>query len=99
RAGRSADGYPRLAHAVQETAQLVDPCGDAGRAAGDIRAWLAGRPFARGGQHGDQQRGLLARELARADAEVMARGGLGAIDAVAPFNDVEIDLHDPPLGP
>ena len=44
-----------------------------------------------------EARGGLGPERRGARVEVMARGGLGAEHALAPFDDVQVDLQDPAL--
>src|SRR5579862_1636826 len=41
-----------------------------------------------------QPRRLVCVEIGRARMEVGARSGLGAVDAVAPLDDVEVQLED-----
>ena len=50
------------------------------------------------GQHGRQQRGLVAGEIAGRLAKGVAAAGLDAEFAVrAPFGDIEVDFQNPPL--
>src|SRR3569623_620838 len=49
------------------------------------------------GQHGGALRSLLCARCRRADAEVVSSRGCGADHAVAPLDDVEINLEDAPL--
>src|SRR5262249_5505525 len=62
-------------------------------AAQDIAAGSARRPSPWIGQHRREACGLLARKGGGAFVEVIVRGLLGAVDARAPFDDVQIDLH------
>src|SRR6266513_1852751 len=67
--------------------------------------YLARQPFrvrrafvmTRIGRHRGQPRRLLGVQLAGADAEVMACGRLAAENAIAPLDDVEVELEDAPL--
>ena len=59
----------------------------------------AGVALDRVGQRRRQQRRLARVELARPFVEVALRGRLDAVDAVAPFGDVEIDLDRARLRP
>lgn len=83
-------------------ARTIDsPCGprDLAGAPRHIGTWLGRPPFQRAGQDRRQPRRLGRRQLRRADAEILPGGRLGAIDARAPFDGVQIDLHDPRLAP
>src|SRR5262245_59756785 len=46
---------------------------------------------------GGKQRRLLRGYVSRARTEIRARGGLRAVDTIAPFDDVEIQLENPRL--
>ena len=63
------------------------------------RAWRSGVASARTGQGGRKQARLRAGQRGRRDSEMMAGGGLGAVNAGSPFGDVQIDLDDPLLRP
>src|SRR5690606_31716812 len=53
----------------------------------------------RAGKHRGERGGFVAREAARRFAEEVLRGGFHAIDAVAEFGDVQVDLEDALLRP
>jgi hypothetical protein len=87
-------------HASRPSARIVAaPSRIDGRAFAYEGAGLARRPILRRGQDGGQTRGLFGGEVARLDAEMMARGGLGAEDAFVELRHVEVDLENAPLGP
>ncbi len=52
---------------------------------------------ARGGQHDGQPCGLRRAEAGGAGVKVGLRGGFGAVDAVAPFHAVEVNLQNAAL--
>src|SRR5215207_4364475 len=61
--------------------------------------WPACVADPRVGQGCGEERRLATGEIARALAEVAPRRRLGTEDAVAPFGNVEIHLHDAALAP
>ena len=70
-------------------------CARAMRRVSAARDWR--RRALRRGQDGGKPRRLHRRKLCRGDAEIVLRGRRGAVDAGPPFDDVQVDLHDPPL--
>src|SRR6185503_3947230 len=58
----------------------------------------AGVPGMRAGEGGGQLGGLAVGEPRGRAVVVVARGRLGAVDAVAELHHVEVDLQDAPLG-
>src|SRR5438132_8005662 len=70
---------------------------DLERALHQRRRRAPGIPLARRRQHGGQQRSFLRQQEGGRFPEPDARGRVGAVDSVAPFDHIQVQLQDPPL--
>ena len=91
----SDDAWRRTSGSPSPRAPPLPACGRGWcRRAPRDRPWGAPAARPRVRQHGRQQRRLTWAELRRVPAEMRPRRRLCAIDAAAPFDEVEVELED-----